>query len=110
METLFDRYLQDPAMLRGVMQEQLVLQLTEAIARGMKKNKISQGELAKRLGKSVSYVTRLLDGRRNMPLQEFANALTVCGVQAHVTISSLKFGDSPVSESVYSQAGTAQEA
>lgn len=53
--------------------EQLILDLTERIVAVMKELDISRAELAKRLGVSKAFVTKLLNGNPNMTLRTMAS-------------------------------------
>ena len=57
---------------------QLVYNVTEDILVALEKLEVSQKELARRLGKSQSHVSQLLDGSRNMTLGTLSDiALTI---------------------------------
>jgi transcriptional regulator with XRE-family HTH domain len=58
---------------RLVAQEALILDATEAIVSLLEEKGVSRQELAKRLGKSKSFVTQILSGERNMTLRTLAD-------------------------------------
>jgi len=60
---------------REFAKEELAVEATEVISELMQKEKVSKSELAKRIGKSKSYVTQLLSGSRNMTMHTFAEML-----------------------------------
>lgn len=58
-----------------------VVELTEDLSRRMKEQKISRAELARRMGTSRAYITKLLSGDANFTLQTMVKlALAVNGV------------------------------
>lgn len=64
-----------------------VVELTEDLARRMKDKKISRAELARRMGTSRAYITKLLSGDANFTLQTMVKlALAVDGM-LHVHIA-----------------------
>lgn len=102
-----ERYIQKPEHLRGFQRERLVLQLTCAISEAMQQTEVSKRELARRMDVSLSFVTRMLDGNSNAPVQVFADALTVLGYGLTVALEPLKIGDNPVAAEIYEAACTA---
>jgi len=70
---LADKLQKDPELQKFYYQEQLILEVTELIAKLMQKCKVNKSELAKRLGKGRSYVTQLLDGTSNMTLRTISD-------------------------------------
>ena len=54
-------------------QERLILEVTESIANVMEEQGISRDELAKRLGKTPAFVTKLLRGDNNLTLRTLAD-------------------------------------
>ncbi len=58
--------------------EELILEVTEALAEALARENLSKAGLAERLGKSRAFVTQVLAGNRNLTLRtaaEFADAL-----------------------------------
>ena len=64
------RWLNEPSS--EVEAERLILEVSELILEQMEQADISHTELAGRLGKSKSHVSRLLSGDRNMTLRTLA--------------------------------------
>ena len=64
---------------RLLAQERLILDATETIVGLLEEQKVSRQELARRLGKSKSYVSQLLSGERNMTLRTLADLGHVLG-------------------------------
>jgi transcriptional regulator with XRE-family HTH domain len=58
---------------RLLAQERLILEATEAIVALLEETGVSRQELAKRLGKSKSFVSQILSGERNMTLRTLAD-------------------------------------
>lgn len=54
-------------------QEDLILQVTEAIWERMSELNVSKKDLAEKLGRSKSYITQVLSGSRNMTLRTLAD-------------------------------------
>lgn len=63
----------DPELKNLYYQEQLILEVTETIAKLMHTHKVSKSALAGRLDKGRSYVTQLLDGTCNMTLRTISD-------------------------------------
>ncbi len=62
--------------------EELVSEITNAICKAMKDNKVSRTQLADKLGISPPAVTRMLDGNPNFTLKRLlsvADALVILG-------------------------------
>ena len=59
--------------------EGLLIEATERICELMDKHDISRAELARRLGKSRAYVTRLLNGQPNMTLKTLTQIAVALG-------------------------------
>jgi hypothetical protein len=58
---------------RLLRQEELILEVTEALARAIAAEGISKAELATRLGKSKAFVSQVLAGGRNLTLRTMAD-------------------------------------
>lgn len=59
----------------------------EDVWRLMEEQKISRAELARRLGTSRAYVTKLLGGNANFTLQTMAKVAMALGSQVHVHVA-----------------------
>lgn len=70
---LAEKLQKDPELQKFYHQEQLILEVTELVAKLMHKHKINKTEFAKRLGKGKSYITQLLDGTSNMTLRTISD-------------------------------------
>jgi transcriptional regulator with XRE-family HTH domain len=52
----------------------------------------SRAELARRMGKKRSYVTRILRGEHNLTVKTFALALAACGFRARLSYGPMQWG------------------
>jgi transcriptional regulator with XRE-family HTH domain len=71
---------------RLLRQEELIVEVTEALARALQELQISQSQLAARLEKSKGFVSQILGGGRNLTLRtlsDVADALE-CAVQVNL--------------------------
>lgn len=68
-------------------QEDLIMNVTEDLLVLMEKRGVSKAELARKLSKSRSYVTQLLDGARNMTLRSLADICLALDAEPALHIS-----------------------
>ena len=66
--------------------EDLALAITEEIANAMESEGISKAELARRIGASRSYVTRIMDAPPNMTLRSIAKVGLALGLTPEVRL------------------------
>lgn len=66
--------------------EDLVYNVTEDLLVFLEDTDISKKELARRLGKSKSYVTQILSGSRNMTLGSFSDICFALGFKPEINI------------------------
>jgi len=71
---------------RAYAREELVYNVAEDILVALEDLNVSKKELARRLGKSRSYVTQILSGARNMTLGSFSDICFALGVKPNVTV------------------------
>jgi transcriptional regulator with XRE-family HTH domain len=71
----------DQILLR---QEELILEATERLAVIMAKEEITKAELAKRLGKTKSFVTQCLSGEANLTLRTIADLFGALGYKVNI--------------------------
>lgn len=71
---------------RAFAREDLVYQITETLLMAMEDKDVSKVELARRLNKSKSHVSRLLDGSRNMTLASLSDMCFAIGITPEVKI------------------------
>jgi transcriptional regulator with XRE-family HTH domain len=64
-----------------------ITQFIEDVWRLMEEQRVSRAELARRLGTSRAYVTKLLGGNANFTLQTMAKVAMALGAQVHVHVA-----------------------
>ncbi|WP_444925429.1 transcriptional regulator [Microbulbifer sp. TRSA002] len=69
---------------RAFCREELIYNVTEDLLVIMEDMGVSKKELARRLGKSRSYVTQILSGSRNMTLGSFSDVCYVLGFKPKI--------------------------
>lgn len=74
---------------RALEQERLIIQATEAIASLMTEQKVSRADLAKRIGKSPAFVTKILRGDNNFTLRTLSDVLFVLNRSAHLSLGEI---------------------
>jgi len=80
---------QDDEFRKVSEQERLKLEVTEAIAGLLEASGTSRAELARRMGTSAAFVTKLLRGDNNFTLQTMSDIFFVLGRSAHVKLAPL---------------------
>lgn len=65
-------------------EERILLEATESLSRLMEEQGIPKAELARRLGVSPAYVTKLLGGSNNFTLRTIARAFYALGRSLHI--------------------------
>lgn len=78
-ETLIERMTKTEEGNRLFERERAILDATEVISALMQQKGVSRSELARRLGKSKSYVTRLLGGNANMTVGTLSDVFVALG-------------------------------
>lgn len=91
----YDELTSTPEGMAHYQEERVVLEATELICELMERRGVNKAELAKRLGKSRPYITRLLNGSANMTLRTISNVLLVLGRSLHVISSPLSLRSRP---------------
>lgn len=71
---------------RAYAREKLIFNVTEDLLVIMEDKEISKSELARRLGKSKSYVTQMLDGARNLTLGTLSDICFALNVDVKVKL------------------------
>ena len=69
--------------------ESLILEINEQICEWMEKKNVCRSELARRLGKSRAYVTRMLNGSHNLTIATLVKVANALG-----TKPTIKFAES----------------
>jgi transcriptional regulator with XRE-family HTH domain len=70
----------------GVRQEELILEVTEAMARALRSSGLTQAELADRMGKSKGFVSQILGGGRNLTLRTLADVAGALGCKVQIQL------------------------
>lgn len=84
---------------RLLREEELILEVTEAVSAVMEKEHISKAQLAKRLGKTKGFISQLLSGGRNLTLRTLAGLVDALGYRVTIRVSKDRDGMSVSSES-----------
>jgi transcriptional regulator with XRE-family HTH domain len=74
---------------RLIEQERLIMQATEAIATLLQEQGVSRAELARRIGKSPAFVTKLLRGDSNLTLRTLSDVFFALNHSAHLSLSGI---------------------
>lgn len=88
-EDLNEKLQKDSELKKHHQQEKLSLDVTELIAKYMKKNKISKTKFAELLGVGRNYVTQLLDDTTNITLRTIADVFTTLDVELVINAAPL---------------------
>jgi transcriptional regulator with XRE-family HTH domain len=81
-QEMLDKYRDDPEFRL----EELILDFTEKIAQKMEEKNISRAELARRLGVSRAFVTKLLNGNPNLTIKTMMSIADVLGCDLNIDI------------------------
>lgn len=82
-KTLVEQFVEDPDQMRLYQQERAIYEVTELLESRMKERKVTRSELAKRLGKTRSWITQLLDGDANKTIRTVADVFAALGEEFH---------------------------
>jgi len=77
-------------------QERLIVRTSEIICAKLKDKGMNKAMLAKELGNSRPYVTKLLDGTTNMTLRTLSRIMAILGQRVEITIRPLNSGIRPI--------------
>src|SRR5947199_1816019 len=80
---------------RGLRQEELILDATEALARALRSSGLTQSELAARLGKTKGFVSQILGGGKNLTLRTLADVAGALGCKVQIQLRAEKAVKSP---------------
>lgn len=76
--------------------EDVVMNTTEDLLCRMDDCAISRAEIARRVGKSRSTISRMLDGDRNMTLRTLVKLAAALGMRPRITFVDIRSGDDRV--------------
>jgi transcriptional regulator with XRE-family HTH domain len=90
MENLstYDQMLLEDAA--GLRQEELILEVTEALARALENSGLTKTELAGRLGKTKGFVSQVLGGGSNLTLRTLADLSGALDCRVHVQLEPMR--------------------
>lgn len=83
---------QDEQGRRILEQERLILEVTEAIATLLEEQNVSRSELARRIGKSPAFVSKLLRGDNNFTLRTLSDVFFAVDRAAHLSLGDVGDG------------------
>lgn len=83
---------EDRRLLR---QEELILEVTEALSHALEDLAITRTELAERLGKTKGFVSQILGGGRNLTLRTLSDLVDAmeCSVEVHIAPSGERLAE-----------------
>lgn len=84
-----DMLRQDEQGRRILEQERLIVEVAEAIATLLQEQDVSRSELARRIGKSPAYVTKLLRGDNNFTLRTLSDVFAALKKSAHLALGEV---------------------
>ena len=84
---------------RLLREEELILDVTEAVSAVMQEAGISKAQLAKRMGRTKGFITQLLSGGRNLTLRTLAGLADALEARVTITVSKNRDSRSVSSES-----------
>ncbi|HEV3456916.1 MAG TPA: helix-turn-helix transcriptional regulator [Thermoanaerobaculia bacterium] len=71
---------------RGLRQEELIVEVTEALARALRISGLTKSELATRLGRTKGFVSQIMGGGRNLTLRTLADMAAAIGCRVRVNL------------------------
>ena len=83
-----------PEFHRLLRQDKLILDVTEQFAKAMQDAGLSQADLARKMGRSPSFISKLLSGSRNITLRTIADVSSALSLDVSVSLRD------PVTESI----------
>jgi transcriptional regulator with XRE-family HTH domain len=73
---------------RLLRQEELILEVTEALSAAIQESGLTRSEVAKRLGKTKGFISQLLAGGRNLTLRTVADVADAVGASLTIGVES----------------------
>ena len=70
----------------GLRQEELIVEVTEALARALATSGLTRSQLAARLGRTKGFVSQVLGGGRNLTLRTLADLAGALGCHVRVDL------------------------
>jgi plasmid maintenance system antidote protein VapI len=82
--TLVDEYMEDKEFERLMMQEDVIMEVTEDICGIMDEEGINRSTLAKIMGKTKGYISQVLNGRKNLTIRSMVDIAYNLGYEVHL--------------------------
>jgi len=92
VKTAYERFAQNTSNKRLLEQENLIIDATEVLSAIMENEKLTKADLARRLGKSKSYVTQVLSGRANLTLRTLGDLGVSMGYRFGLQATNIESG------------------
>ena len=86
---------------RLLREEELILEVTEAVSAVMQEEGITKAQLARHMGRTKGFITQLLSGSRNLTLRTLAGMADALGYRVTITVSKDRHRMSASGESPY---------
>jgi len=86
-ERSFVRLFEEAERMPEFWEEGAILDFTEALCAAMEEKGVTRSELARRLGTSQAYITRVLSGHANLTLKTMSKLAFALGLQLDVALS-----------------------
>jgi transcriptional regulator with XRE-family HTH domain len=83
----FKRLFEEAEQRPEFWEEGAILDFTEALWDAMEERGVTRSELARRLGTSQAYITRVLSGHANLTLKSMSKLAVALGLQLDVSLS-----------------------
>jgi transcriptional regulator with XRE-family HTH domain len=87
MKTLNDFVVENPELFR---QEELILEITELLARVMEQNGVTKADIARKLKKTKPFVSQCLSGEQNLTLRTVADLFGALGYKMQVGATAIE--------------------
>lgn len=83
-KTLFDEFREDEEFGRLMLQEELIMEVTESFCQILEEENIKKVSLAEKMSKTKSYISQLLNGGKNLTLRSMCNVAYYLGYTVNV--------------------------
>jgi transcriptional regulator with XRE-family HTH domain len=90
--SLYDRISSSPERMKNFQRERLEMEITELICQLMEQQGITRADLAKRLGKSRPYITKMLGSGTNLTVKTISDIFFALGRSLRVLDRPLSIG------------------
>ncbi len=74
-----------------VVEESALATAQSTIQNAISKSGISQAEMARRMGRNRSFISRILNGNHNLTIKTMARSLAVCGFEVRLQPTALQW-------------------